>query len=98
MSFPLQRRKLLNGSEFGMKQIVFQTSDTQRVAVESYSDGSWLISKEWRKQADDDWIQGKGIHLPIINGQPTAYKLGQILMKGVGKNGDGDPNESFYQS
>lgn len=81
-----------------MKQIIFQASSTQRVTVESYSDGSWLLSKEWRKQADDDWIQGKGIHLPVIDGQPTAIKLGRILLKGVGENGTGDPYESSYQS
>lgn len=81
-----------------MKQIVFQTSDTQRVAIESYSDGSCLISKEWRKQADDDWIQGKGIHLPVIDDQPTAVKLGRILLKGVGEDGTGDPNKSSYKS
>lgn len=79
-----------------MKQIVFQASSTQRVVAEPYLDGSWLLSKEWRKQADDDWIQGKGIHLPVIEGQPTAVKLGRILLKGVGENGTGDPNESSY--
>lgn len=79
-----------------MKQIVFQASSTQRVTVEQVDDGSCLLSKEWRKQADDDWIQGKGIHLPVIDGQPTAVKLGRILLKGVGENGTGDPNESSH--
>ena len=77
-----------------MKQIVFQASSTQRVVAEPYPDGSCLLSKEWRKQADDDWIQGKGIHLPVIDGQPTAFKLGRILLKGAGENGTSDPNES----
>lgn len=77
-----------------MKQILFQTSSTQRVTAESFPDGNWLLSKEWRKRADDDWIQGKGIQLPVINGQSTAFKLGWILLKGVGENGTGDPNES----
>ena len=77
-----------------MKQIVFQASNTQRVAVEPYPDGSWLLSKEWRKNADEDWVQGKGIHLPIVKGQSTAHKLGKILMEGAGEYGTSDPNES----
>lgn len=80
-------------------QIICQTSNTQRVVAESHPDGSWLLSKEWRKNADEEWIQGKGISLPVINGQSTAQKLGRMLlggdMEGAGENGTSDPNESF---
>lgn len=81
-----------------MKQVIFQASNTQRVTAESYTDGSWLLSKEWRKQSGDDWIQGKGIYFPVINGQPSVIKLGQILLKGAGEDGTSDPKEDTHKS
>lgn len=87
-----------------MRALIHQSSSTQRIVAQPNEDGSWLLSKEWRKQPDDPWIQGKGINLPYSY---VAQKLGRLLMgekisgvewlddmKGVGEDGTGDPSKN----
>lgn len=84
-----------------MRALVHQSSSTQRLVAQSNEDGSWLLTKEWRKDKNDPWIQGKGISLPQA---AVAQKLGKLLTgdssnaewleeleNGVGENGKGDP-------
>lgn len=47
-----------------MKIVLFQSSDTQRVAINIEKENSILISKEWRKNTNDDWKLGKSIEIP----------------------------------
>ena len=70
----------IKGDGCMLKLLVHQYSSTQRIVAQKNDDGSWLISKYWRKTADDPWIQGKGIELPVINGKQTSKRLGELLV------------------
>lgn len=63
-----------------LKMLVHQPSQTQRVVAQRNDDGSWVISKYWRKTANDEWTQGKGIELPIVDGKQTSQRLGKMLI------------------
>ena len=63
-----------------LKMLVHQPSSTQRIVAQRNDDGTWIISKYWRKTADDEWVQGKGIELPVVNGKQTSKQLGQMLV------------------
>lgn len=54
--------------------ILFENSDTQRVTAK-VDNGCVLISKEWRKSSNDEWMLGKGITCPINH----IINLGKIL-------------------
>ena len=56
------------------KFVLFSNSNTQRVAVEVNGD-SLLLSKEWRRTAQDEWKTGKGIEIP----KQQLIKLIKIL-------------------
>ena len=60
--------------------LIFASSSTQRLVASKNEDGSWLLSKEWRKSADEEWKCGKGILLPVISGISTATLLGNVLI------------------
>ena len=47
-----------------MKIVLFQSSDTQRVAINIEKKDSLLISKEWRRNTNEDWKIGKSIEIP----------------------------------
>ena len=47
-----------------MKILLFQTSRTQRVTATKNENGSWLLSKEWRHNDNEPWVQGKGFLVP----------------------------------
>ena len=67
-----------------MKETVIYTpSSTQKVMLTDFGDGSWLISKLWRKSAYDDWKIGKGILLST----EAVEKLSQAL-NGVSSHGN----------
>lgn len=63
------------------KYVVCTRSNTQRVVAIKYSDGSWMIGKEWRKKEGDEWLLGKGINLPMVSGHSTSKLLSEILLK-----------------
>ena len=63
-----------------MRMVLHQYSLTQRLVIQSNSDGSWLLTKEWRKFSDQPWTLGKGILLPNMNELPK--KLGELLVTG----------------
>lgn len=54
--------------------VLFTRSNTQRVVVEIH-ETSVLITKEWRKSSQDDWVMGKGITIPSCH----LVNLGEIL-------------------
>ena len=68
-----------------MKMVLFQTSSTQRVTATQNEDGSWLLSKEWRHNTNESWIQGKGITLP----KQHVRAIGLLL------ESDGVENDGF---
>lgn len=43
--------------------VLFESSSTQRVSVQ-IEDNGVLISKDWRRTPDGEWMQGKGINIP----------------------------------
>ena len=55
--------------------VLFENSSTQRVSVQINDNGDVLISKDWRKTLDSEWMQGKGISLP----KQHADDLGELL-------------------
>lgn len=55
--------------------VLFENSNTQRVSVQINDNGSVLISKDWRKTPDGEWMQGKGINIP----QKYLDDLGELL-------------------
>ena len=59
-----------------MKIVIFQSSDTQRIAINiKPKKSSILLSKEWRKTTGDGWKLGKSIEIPYN----CVYNLGKIL-------------------
>lgn len=58
-----------------LKMLVHQPSSTQKVEAIRNEDGSWLISKYWRKSKNEEWQLGKGIEFP----EKAAKRLGNIL-------------------
>lgn len=54
--------------------VLFTRSNTQRVVAEIHED-SVLITKEWRRTDQDDWLMGKGITIPSHH----LINLGNIL-------------------
>ena len=64
-----------------MRFLIGQLSKTQRLVIQSNPNGSWLLSKEWRKLSNQPWIQGKGITLP--NFQNIPQRLGKLLHTGA---------------
>lgn len=60
--------------------LLYSMSDTQRVVAYEYESGEWLIAKEWRHSAIDNWTQGKGVFLPIVSGIKTSNLLGNLLL------------------
>ena len=60
--------------------LIYAPSATQRLVAQQNEDGSWLLSKEWRKSANEEWKQGKGISLPIVAGISTAKLLANVLI------------------
>ena len=63
-----------------LKMLVHQSSSTQRIVAQRNDDGTWIISKYWRKTVNDEWTQGKGIELPVVNGKQTSQQLGKMLV------------------
>lgn len=55
--------------------VLFENSSTQRVSVQINDNGDVLISKDWRKTPDGEWIQGKGINIP----KQYSDDLGELL-------------------
>lgn len=59
-----------------MTRFVLHTkSSTQRIVVEIQDSANVLLTKEWRKTSQDEWMMGKGMTIPIIR----LVELGQIL-------------------
>ena len=89
-----------------VKLLVHQYSSTQRIVAQKNDDGSWLISKYWRKSANEPWIMGKGIELPVIDGKQTSKRLGELLVsdgnlegfeeitEDCGGSKDGEPSQN----
>ena len=80
-----------------VKLLVHQYSSTQRIVAQKNDDGSWLISKYWRKTASDQWIQGKGIELPVIEGKQTSKRLGELLVSDGEIDGFEDVTNEEYR-
>ena len=59
-----------------LKMLVHQPSNTQKIEAIRSEDGTWLISKYWRKSKEDEWQLGKGIEFPA----QAAKRLGNILI------------------
>ena len=59
-----------------VKLLLFQSTNTQRITLTKNENGSWLISKEWRHNANEPWVQGKGITIP----QRYVQSLGELLL------------------
>lgn len=47
------------------RYILYQSSSTQRVVAVLVNTNTVLISKEWRKNSDEDWNFGKGVTIPV---------------------------------
>ena len=78
-----------------LKLLVHQYSATQRIVAQKNDDGSWLISKYWRKTANDAWIQGKGIELPVVGNVPK--RLGELLLNDGEVEGYEDVTDDIYR-
>ena len=63
----------------GIKVLLFQSTTTQRLTLTKNPDGSCLLSKEWRKDFMEPWVQGKGITIPA----QYVSSIGQLLMSNV---------------
>lgn len=55
--------------------VLFENSSTQRVSVQINDNGDVLISKDWRKTPDGEWMQGEGINIP----KQYLDDLGELL-------------------
>lgn len=56
------------------KFVLQPNTDTQRVTVE-LGEHTSLVSKEWRKSTDDNWVTGKGIRIS----NERLQQLGEIV-------------------
>ena len=72
-----------------MKVLLFQTSSTQRVTATQNEDGGWLLSKEWRHNIQEPWMQGKGITIP------SKYVQDISILMGAGIISESDPRFEF---
>ena len=77
-----------------VKLLVHQYSATQMVVAQKNDDGSWLISKYWRKGTSEPWKQGKGIELPVAGNVPK--RLGELLLSDGEIDGFEDVTELNY--
>lgn len=68
---------IYDASNSAKKEVIFSRTDTQRVVV-SYTDTSCLLSKEWRKTVDDEWLVGKSIDIPRDKLQRLIEVLGKV--------------------
>ena len=66
-----------------IKLLLFQSSRTQRLTLTKNLDGSCLLSKEWRKTPNEEWIQGKGIMIPTQYVFPIGKLLASNVMESV---------------
>lgn len=89
-----------------MKVLLFQTSRTQRVTATRFDNGDWLLSKEWRKSVDDEWLQGKGIMLPkhaintlgtLLESDGTHSTITSLGLKYLEEN-EGEIKSDFNQT
>lgn len=80
-----------------VKILVHQYSSTQRVVAQRNDDGSWLISKYWRKNSSESWTLGKGIELPVVDGKQVSRRLGELLVSDGNVSGYEDVTKDEYK-
>ena len=62
------------------KYLIHAFSSTQRLVATKKKPGDWLLTKEWRSNAKEEWKVGKGISLPRVADKSVANDLGYLLV------------------